>query len=146
MWHDYVKNIQNIERWVIDFFYWVSIQMIEPRNHVLCRWKIDKSVWLYGVTKRIDRLVVGLKAIKYRRISFAIYLSILKTLAFKLHVSWPNSFGRMLSKLSYPWRNAFILPNFLGSQICSTIYTPICSIPRWTQKSTSLSIIGLTKH
>ena len=42
MWRDYIKGVQNLEKYAIGFFCWVEIQMIEPRDHVLRKWKIDK--------------------------------------------------------------------------------------------------------
>ena len=52
----------------------MGIQMIEPGDHMLRGWKVDKCIWLCGVSKRMDKFVVRLKAIKYKEDSFC-YLS-----------------------------------------------------------------------
>ena len=44
MWHDYIKDMQNLERCAINYSYWVKIQGIEPGNHILRGWKVDKWV------------------------------------------------------------------------------------------------------
>ena len=66
--------MQNLEKYAINFFWWVGIQVLEPGNYVLWGWKVDKYVWIYGVSKCMGKLIVKLKAIKYKKDS-SCYLS-----------------------------------------------------------------------
>ena len=79
IWYNYIKDMQNLEKYTIDFFYWVG-NLGRPDNHI----QHDKNeikiewIWFYGVSKRMDRLVVKLKAIKYK-IDIACYLFFLSS-------------------------------------------------------------------
>ena len=44
--------------------------MVEPGDHVLHEWKVDRWVLLCRVSKRMGRFVIRLKAIKYKEDSF----------------------------------------------------------------------------
>ena len=81
-WLDYVKCVQNLEKYKNDFSHWVEIQVVEPRDHLLCYWKVDKWVWLYEVSKYIGRLKIRLKIIKYKE-KFFYYLFFYKILFFR---------------------------------------------------------------
>ena len=119
MWRDYVKSVQNLERYIINFFYWVR-NLGKLDNYVqYSRNKIEvKWVWLFGVLKYISRLVVRLKTIKYNENSFC-YLSSyspnlgLQAPYFLILFFWPYAFRTL-----YPWQNVFIYLNF-RSQIYS---------------------------
>ena len=73
-WRGYVKGIQNLERCATNFSCWIEIQVVEPGDHVLYKWKVDKCLWLCRVLKHMGKLVVRLKAIEYKE-NFFYYLS-----------------------------------------------------------------------
>ena len=66
--------MQNLESYAINFFYWIKYlgksddYMLYSKNKIKVEW-----VWLYKVSKHISRLVVRLKAIKYKK-DFFCYL------------------------------------------------------------------------
>ena len=74
IWYDYVKDMQNLKKYAINFSHWVEIQVVEFEDRVLRRWNIDKWVKLFGVSKQIDLLVIKLNDIEYKEDLFY-YLS-----------------------------------------------------------------------
>ena len=48
MWCDYVKSVQNLKKFAINFSYWVR-DLDRPDNHIRHEVKIE-WVWLYGVS------------------------------------------------------------------------------------------------
>ena len=44
IWYNYIKSVQNLEKCTINFSYWVEIQIVESKNHVLYKWKINKQI------------------------------------------------------------------------------------------------------
>ena len=88
MWHDYVKGEQNLEKCIIDLFYWVK-NLGKLDDHIKCsKDGIDiEWIWFYGVSKHIGRLVVKLKAIKYKK-DFFCYLSFYSDLDLQVTCFW----------------------------------------------------------
>ena len=71
IWHDYIKSVQNLEKCVFNFFCWVR-NFGRLNNHIqYSKNKIEiEWVWFCKVSKHIGRLIVKLKAIKYKKNSF----------------------------------------------------------------------------
>ena len=63
--------MQNLERYAIDISCWVR-NLGSRDDHMQCgKNRIKREwIWFYGVSKRMGRLVVRLKAIKYNENSF----------------------------------------------------------------------------
>ena len=110
-WRDYVKGVQNLERCAINFSRWVGILAGRLGGQVLqesrATWGGNEVewVWLCGVLKRMGRLVVRLKAIKYKE-DFSCYLSSLtirSSLLAVCHLAFPDAAPPGLSIGSAQW-------------------------------------------
>ena len=79
-----------------------------------------------------------------KKISSAIYLPTLQTLAFRLHAFWPYFSGRMPSELLI-LGVTHLFTQASDPRSVLTIWTPICWVHCWPN-GRLLTAIGLTKH
>ena len=116
-WPGCVKGVRNLERCANDFSCWLrnlgrpDDHVRRGRNGIEVEW-----VWLCGVSKRMGRLVVRLKAIEYKEDFFCYLSSYLPDLGLQATCLLTLFFRPYAFRTSYPWRNEFVHPS-LESQI-----------------------------